>query len=265
MARARLVSARGSILTSLPSTLAPTSSCSTSESAPLGPFTLTTWPSTLAVTPEGIATGFFPTRDMAVDPLPSGSEHRAEDFSAHVVVAGVVIGHHALGRGQDRNTQSVVYPRQRPHRGVDPPPRLRHPRNLPDDRLAVEIFQLDLQLFAAVRVLDRGVSADEALGLENVEHAHPQPRGRRRYLRLVAHLRIVNARNHVAERIVHTHRPLLLTSSTWAGRGSAPSSPSPAARCAKAGACDSSRAADPISRSGCGYGSPTSSAAFPRA
>src|SRR5262249_43741216 len=131
MARARLVSARGSILTSLPSTLAPTSSCSTSESAPLGPFTFTTWPSTLAVTPEGIATGFFPTRDMTVDPLSSVSEHRAEDFPADVVVAGVVIGHHALGRGQDRNAQAVVHARQRPHRCVDPPPRLRHPRGLP--------------------------------------------------------------------------------------------------------------------------------------
>src|SRR5947207_14586939 len=35
----------------------------------LRPFTLTAWPSTLAVTPEGIATGFFPTRDMADVPL----------------------------------------------------------------------------------------------------------------------------------------------------------------------------------------------------
>src|SRR5262249_47639076 len=69
MARARLVSARGSILTSLPSTLAATSLCSATASAPLGPFTLTTSPSTLAVTPEGIATGFFPTRDMAAGPL----------------------------------------------------------------------------------------------------------------------------------------------------------------------------------------------------
>ena len=64
MARARLVSARGSTLTSPLSTVAATSPCSTSESAPFGPFTLTTWPSTLAVTPAGMATGFFPTRLM---------------------------------------------------------------------------------------------------------------------------------------------------------------------------------------------------------
>src|SRR5262249_19271347 len=130
-------------------------------------------------------------------------EHGAEDLSAHVVVAGVVIGHHALGRGQDRAPEPVVDARTLLHRGVDPPPRLRHPRNLADHRLAVEIFQLDLELAAAVGMLDRRVAADESLGLEHVEHAHAQPGGRRRHLRLVAHLRIVNAGNHVAERIDH--------------------------------------------------------------
>src|SRR5262245_16455941 len=214
MARARLVSARGSTLTSLPSTLAATSPCSTSESAPLGPFTLTVCPSTLAVTPDGIATGFFPTRDMAIRSVARRSEHRAEDFSAHVVVARVVIGHDALGRGEDRNAQSIVHPRQRLHRGIDPPSRLRHPRDLADDRRAVEIFQLDLELLAAVRMLDRRVAADEALGLEHVEDADAQPRGRHRHLGLVAHLRVMDTRDHVAERIVHTHSPLLLTSST---------------------------------------------------
>src|SRR5262245_20876860 len=157
MARARLVSARGSILTSLPSTLAATSLCSATASAPLGPFTLTTWPSTLAVTPEGIATGFFPTRDMAAGPLGCllerslGGHARpriaprlgllrfiskdgAENFSAHIVVARIVIGHHTLGCRQYRNPQSIVHTRKRPDRGIDPPPRLRYPRNLADHR-----------------------------------------------------------------------------------------------------------------------------------
>src|ERR1700704_1533657 len=111
MARARLVSTRGSTLISAPSTLATTSPWSTSETAPLGPFTLTTWPSTLAVTPEGTATGFFPTRDMILfhwhptrtisrssyRPVRFKSEDRAEDFSAHIIVARIVIRHHALG------------------------------------------------------------------------------------------------------------------------------------------------------------------------
>src|SRR5262245_8826269 len=127
MARARLLSLRGSTLTSFLFTLASTSSCSTSESAPFGPFTLTIWPSTLAVTPAGMATGFFPTRDMTSIRCLRSSEHRADNLSAHIVVARVVIGHHALGRGQDGHAQPVVHARQRLHRGVDPPSGLGDP------------------------------------------------------------------------------------------------------------------------------------------
>src|SRR5262249_2095898 len=127
------------------------------------------------------------------------------------------------------------------------------------------IFQLDLEFFAPVRVLDRGVAADEAFGFEHIQHAHAQPGRRRRYLRLVAHLCIVNASDHVAERIVHGHRPALLTSSTWPGLVSALWSRDPEARCATADACGSSRAAGPISRNDCECGSPKSCAAAPRA
>src|SRR5262245_53983365 len=215
MARARLVSARGSTVTSPLSTLASTSLCNTSDIAPLGPLTLTVWPSTTAVTPDGMATGFFPTRDMAQSKgwLKSegcGLEDRAEDLSAHIVVACVVIGHHALGRGEDRDAQPVVHARQALDRGIDPPPRLRDSRNLADHRRAVEIFQLDLELLAATRMIDRRVAADEAFGFQHVEDAHAQPCGRHGHLRLVAHLRIVDARDHVAEGIVDCHgRPSL--------------------------------------------------------
>ncbi len=135
--------------------------------------------------------------------LAIGLEDRAEDLSANVVVARVVIGHHPLRGGDDRDAQSIVHARQRLHRDVNAPPRLRHPRDLADDRLAVEILELDLELFVAARVLDRGIAADVALGLEDVEHALAQPRGRRRHFRLVAHLGVVDARDHVAERIDH--------------------------------------------------------------
>src|SRR5579862_6907762 len=195
-ARASLVSLRGSTLTPSAPTLTRTSPCSTSCMAPLGPFTLTVWPSTLAVTPEGTATGFFPTRDMACSSV--SLEYRAEDLPAHIGVAGIVVGHHALGGGQDRHAQAVVDPRQIPHRGIDPPAGLGDPGNLPDHRLAVEIFQLDLELRLPVGMLDRRIAADEAFALEHVKHIDPQPRGRGRDLRLVAHLGIVDARDHVA-------------------------------------------------------------------
>src|SRR6478609_11006684 len=153
MARARWVSLRGVIVMLPPSTSAPTSPCTTSCMAPFGPFTLTVWPSTLAVTPAGIGTGFFPTRDMACFLRPR-LEHRAEDFAADIGVARIVIGHHAFRRGEDRDTETVIHSRQRLHRRVDPPAGLRHPGDLADHRGAVEIFQLDIEFVLAAGMLD---------------------------------------------------------------------------------------------------------------
>src|SRR5258707_3171321 len=71
------------------------SSATVQESWPLGPFTVTVWPSSVTVTPLGTATAFFPIRDILVDP--------AEDFAAHVRVTRGRVGHDALGRRQDRD------------------------------------------------------------------------------------------------------------------------------------------------------------------
>src|SRR3954451_18504952 len=136
-----------------PSTSAPTSPCTTSCIAPFGPFTLTVCPSTLAVTPAGIGTGFFPTRDMACFLRPR-LEHCAEDFAADIGIACVVIGHHAFRRGEDRDTEAVIDPRQRLHRCVDPPAGLRHPGDLAGHRCAVEIFKLDIELVMAAGMLN---------------------------------------------------------------------------------------------------------------
>src|SRR5262249_19442478 len=161
------------------------------------------------------------------------------------------------------NPQSIVDPRKGLDRGIDSPARFGHPRNFSDHRFAIEVFQLDFELLAPVRVLDCRVAANKALRFEHIEHAHPQPRGRYRHFRFVTHLRVVNTRDHVAERIVHSHRPALLTSLTSAGRESAPWSRDPEARCATAGACGRSRAVAPIPRNDCEYGSRRSCAAVP--
>src|SRR5439155_21490171 len=179
----------------------------------LGPFTVTFWPSTLAVTPAGTATGFLPMRDMVS--LPSSvSEHRAEDLAADVLLARLVIGHDAFRRRENRDAESVVDARQRLDRGIDPAARFGDPRNLADHRPAVEIFQFDLELGAAVAVLDRRIAADVALALEHVEHVGAQLGSRARHLGLVAQRRVADAGDHVAERIVQRHRAILLTSST---------------------------------------------------
>src|SRR5690348_1880043 len=227
MARARFVSLRGSTRMAPLSIFTATSSGSRSCRAPFGPFTFTVCPSTFAVTPAGTATALLPIRDICA----SSSEHGAEDFAANIGVACVVIGHHALRRRQDGDTETIVDARQCLDRHVDSPAWLRHPRNLADHRLAVEILELDLQLAAAVAVLDAGVAADVAFTLEHLEHTRAQLRAGGRDLRLAAHLRVADAGEHVAERIVQSHRAILLTSSTSRDRESAPWSRAPAARC----------------------------------
>src|SRR5689334_15448855 len=228
MERARLVSLRGSTLIEPLSSLAETSAGSTSSRAPFGPFIFTVWPSTLAVTPDGMATAFLPIRDMVVA---SVSEHRAQDLAADIGVARGVIRHHALRRGDDRDAEAVVDARQPLSRRIDPPARLRHAGNLADHRRAVEILELDLDLAAPVAVRDGGVAADVAFGLEHFEHALAQLRGGRRHLRLRPLLRIADAGDQVADRISHRHGAPLLTSSTSRGRGSFPWRPARAARC----------------------------------
>src|SRR6266545_529288 len=162
MERARLLSLRGSTCTAPFSIFTATSLDRTTSRAPFGPFIFTVWPSTFAVTPVGMATAFLPIRDMSSflvsplqfahilvgEPVPTSPEHalehRAQDFAADIGVARLVIGHHTLGRGDDRDAEAVVDARQRLHRGVDAPAGLRDPLNLPDHRGAVEILELDL-------------------------------------------------------------------------------------------------------------------------
>src|ERR1700736_2581882 len=99
------------------------------------------------------------------------SEHREENFAAHIRVARGVVSHDSLRRRQHRNAETVVHARQVLHRGVNPPTRLRDPLDLANDGLAVEIFQLDLELAAAGGMLDAGVAADVTLRLQHLEHA----------------------------------------------------------------------------------------------
>src|SRR5262249_50018192 len=144
------------------------------------------------------------------------SEHRADDFAADIRVAGVVIGHHALGRRQNGNAKAVIDARQIADRHIDAAAGLGHALDFADHRLAVEILELDLELRAAAGVRYAGIAADEALGLEHLEHAFALPGARHRDLRFAAHLRVTDTRDHVADRIVHCHRALP-TSSTSQG------------------------------------------------
>src|SRR2546426_1989539 len=142
-------------------------------SLPLGPSTLTRFPSTCTFTPGGMRTGFLPIRDMA-RPLPHVGEH----FAAHLLLARLPVGQQAPGRrhdghahaGQDRGDLVVGH--------VDPPAGGGHPHE-PRDHLLVVGAVLEVHAERALRgVLEHAVVPDEALVLEDVGDTHLQPGGR---------------------------------------------------------------------------------------
>src|SRR5580704_9598878 len=158
MARARVDSSRG-VRCSAPSFWATSiSSMTVQDSWPLGPFTVTVWPSSVTLTPEGMAMGFLPIRDMAL-------VHAQEDFAADIGVAGGVVRHDALGRRQDRDAKAVLDRLQVADRRVDPTARLGDPGDLGDHRLTVEVLQLDLEFREFTGLFDQRIAADVAFVL----------------------------------------------------------------------------------------------------
>src|SRR5262245_36587148 len=72
-------------------------------------------------------------------------EYTAEDFAADLGGARLVVGHHAARRRDDGDAEPVINAREVCHFRVDASARFRNPRNLSNDRLAVDVFQLDFQ------------------------------------------------------------------------------------------------------------------------
>src|SRR3954453_18533447 len=232
--RATLDSSRGSTVTPLSPIATLTSSGTTNDSSPLDPFTRTCCPSIVAVTPDGTTTGFLPTRDIARLPILFAplrrSEDLAEHFAADVLLASLVIGHHALRRRQDHDPEPVRDLRHGVDRSVDTTTGLRDPLDAPDHRLTVEVFQLDLELGAAIAELGRRVVADVAFRLQDIEHAGAQPGAGGHDRTAAAHLRVADTGQHIAQGIVHRHMSVSLTSSTSRDRGSGPETRAPGAR-----------------------------------
>src|SRR5215831_12664713 len=141
-------------------------------------------------------------RDMAEK---SPLEHREEYLAADVRLARVMVGHDSLRRRQYRDAKTIVDPWQVLDGSVDPPSGLGDPLDLADHRLAVEIFQLDLEFVAPRRMLHRRITADVAFCLQHLEHALAHPGARRGHLRFGAHLRVADATDQIADRIVCCH------------------------------------------------------------
>src|SRR5262249_28832334 len=109
-----------------------------------------------------------------------------------------------------------------------------------------------------------GVTTDISLVFQHIEHAFAQARAGRNHFRLVAHLSIADARQQIAERIIHRHRGRLPTSSTSAVQESAPSSRVLAAQSATFGPCGKTREAARSAGNDCESAWPKSYAAVRR-
>src|SRR3569623_1765267 len=161
MAWARWPSSRFDSSRSKPSCFTSISSATVQASWPLGPFTVTVWPSMVTVTPAGTATAYYPIRDILVDPQ--------QDFAAHVGVTRRGVRLDALRRRQDRDPQTVLHGLQVLDRRIDAAARLGDAADLDDDRLAVEVLQLNLELGEGSGRLHQVVGADVAFGDQHVE------------------------------------------------------------------------------------------------
>src|SRR4029453_8555526 len=107
---------------------------------PLGPRTLTSWPSTVTSTPDGMGTGSLPMRDTSLTSSLRHSPHVREDFAAHAVVARLPVSEQTLRRRDDGNAEPTQHLGQAGRLGVHPQARLgdpAHPRDRPLAILAV--------------------------------------------------------------------------------------------------------------------------------
>src|SRR6056297_2653464 len=77
-------------------------------SSPLGPLTLTVWPSWLNWTAFGSSIGLLAILDISVSPSGDSAEH----FAAVAFLARANIGNHAFRRTDDSHTETVLHARQ---------------------------------------------------------------------------------------------------------------------------------------------------------
>src|SRR5438128_2114943 len=100
IARARWLSSFGAIVTWPSATVAVTSLPIGRLKAPSRPLAVSVSPDSSTCTPEGIATGFLPTRDIATS-TPRGSEYPAQHFAADLGGPGLIVRHDPARGRQD--------------------------------------------------------------------------------------------------------------------------------------------------------------------
>src|SRR6202000_2089559 len=106
-------------------------------------------------------------------------EHAAEHFAANIGSARFTVGHDPTRGRKDRDAQAVIDLRQIGDLRIDPPAGLRDPADLLDHRLAIRIFQLDVELGHAGPHIDLAEATDVAFATQYFQHVRPDLGGRR--------------------------------------------------------------------------------------
>src|SRR5215471_12366867 len=133
-------------------------------SVPLGPCTVTSRPSMATCTPLGMVTGSRPILDIAAPPLPDVGE----DFPAHSALLGLLVGHQAAGRRDNRDAEPAEHPGQVVLLRVHPETGLGDPLDPGDRALTrVAVLQRDHEVLANFGVLN-APPRDVALLLEDL-------------------------------------------------------------------------------------------------
>src|SRR5688572_11089330 len=201
MALASRESLAGTKLSLPPSLVTLTREFRASDRLPPVPFTLI-WSSLIDTsTPCGMATGIFPTRDIFWFP-PLGDV--AEHFAAGTGSAGLAVGHHALGRRDDRHAQAVLDLGNGASTLVHAQAGAAHALDALDDRTAGVVLQGDFKFAFAGFGLDLE-AVDVALVLQDLGNGHLHLGRRNRHRGLGHHLRVADAGQQVGDGITHAH------------------------------------------------------------
>src|SRR5579871_3793843 len=180
----RFWSVRRETFTAAPSTATEIPSGSLRSSLPFGPWTKTEPPFTSTLTPEGIATGCLPIRDMRASPFVRSLVDGADDLAADPLRAGLAVGQDPLRGREDRDAEAVQDERQGVHLRVDAPAGLGRAVHERQHVLALgTVLEVDLDpALTAVALLglalDLAVVEDVPLALHDLGNAELHLRAR---------------------------------------------------------------------------------------
>src|SRR5581483_10984567 len=115
------------------------------SSLPFGPSTKTFCPFTSTFTLGGMAIGCFPIRDINLPDV-------AEQFSAEIFFACLIVGHHAFRRGDDRDAEAAAHARNFRRADIFAQTGFAHALQAFDDTFLALILELNFQLLDCLAV-----------------------------------------------------------------------------------------------------------------